>query len=422
MDMARGDGQTGGGNARRRLLQQRRGASPAAATVIPQQNSGSDSAPLRGPVDGNAMRQGGATVINGGDKTARTSVKKSNWDKTKDRLAAANAPAQADAAALTRPDGYSSCYDDRCTLISNVGPVEEGSKPMNAVQMTTQLSVLLDREEAGPGCEAFRAHQYHFAVDADPNTQWVASSNTTSEGDYFGLDMLRLRKDLKNISVTVAHTFQQDLVLEVSMRGNSWYRLGRGVSPALTVRKTGRGNWVLGDTSVPITEYRYDVAAALKTSWNNAFGEAKKRASSAKTGNTSGRTGMAAVSDALSGIKAAAKSAAATGDGTDLPPLYIRYFRFRYDRPRDLEVVLSLLFLTLLLLSCRPLASTCARILLSRGMAREDGLPFVPPPVRHVSHSIHPRTLRCRSRSWSSTCTLESARQQTTGRILSRCV
>ena len=181
--MARGDGQTGGGNARRRLLQQRRGASPAAATVIPQQNSGSDSAPLRGPVDGNAMRQGGATVINGGDKTARTSVKKSNWDKTKDRLAAANAPAQADAAALTRPDGYSSCYDDRCTLISNVGPVEEGSKPMNAVQMTTQLSVLLDREEAGPGCEAFRAHQYHFAVDADPNTQWVASSNTTSEGD-----------------------------------------------------------------------------------------------------------------------------------------------------------------------------------------------------------------------------------------------
>lgn len=208
---------------------------------------------------------------------------------------------------------------------------------MNAVQMTTQLSVLLDREEAGPGCEAFRAHQYHFAVDADPNTQWVASSNTTSEGDYFGLDMLRLRKDLKNISVTVAHTFQQDLVLEVSMRGNSWYRLGRGVSPALTVRKTGRGNWVLGDTSVPITEYRYDVAAALKTSWNNAFGEAKKRASSAKTGNTSGRTGMAAVSDALSGIKAAATSAAATGDGTDLPPLYIRYFRFRYDRPRDLE-------------------------------------------------------------------------------------
>jgi len=29
-----------------------------------------------------------------------------------------------------------------------------------------------------------------------------------SEGDYFGLDMLRLKKDLNNITLTVAHPFQ----------------------------------------------------------------------------------------------------------------------------------------------------------------------------------------------------------------------
>ena len=29
-----------------------------------------------------------------------------------------------------------------------------------------------------------------------------------SEGDYFGLDMLNLKKDLRNISLIVAHPFQ----------------------------------------------------------------------------------------------------------------------------------------------------------------------------------------------------------------------
>ena len=64
-------------------------------------------------------------------------------------------------------------------------------------------------------CELFRAYQYHFAVDNNPDTQLVTAQTNVSEGDYFGLDMLRLRKDLKTVTLTVAHPFQSRLSLEV---------------------------------------------------------------------------------------------------------------------------------------------------------------------------------------------------------------
>jgi hypothetical protein len=47
------------------------------------------------------------------------------------------------------------------------------------------------------------------------NTDAAAAQTNVSEGDYFGLDMLRLRKDLKTVTLTVAHPFQSRLSLEV---------------------------------------------------------------------------------------------------------------------------------------------------------------------------------------------------------------
>ena len=45
---------------------------------------------------------------------------------------------------------------------------------------------LLERDLPGPNCEVFRAHQYHFAVDGNLDTQWVSTWTNASVGDYFG--------------------------------------------------------------------------------------------------------------------------------------------------------------------------------------------------------------------------------------------
>jgi len=43
----------------------------------------------------------------------------------------------------------------------------------------------------------------------------VTTNANISEGDYYGLDMLKLHKDLQNVTVLSAHPFQEQMVLEV---------------------------------------------------------------------------------------------------------------------------------------------------------------------------------------------------------------
>jgi hypothetical protein len=59
---------------------------------------------------------------------------------------------------LVRPDGYSSCHDDRCILISNVPPFEPPTQ-IGSMQLTKKLQALLEKEVPGPNCEAFRTYQ-----------------------------------------------------------------------------------------------------------------------------------------------------------------------------------------------------------------------------------------------------------------------
>jgi len=167
---------------------------------------------------------------------------------------------------LQRPDGYSSCHDDRCILITNIPPFDPPTE-VKAFAATSKLQSLLERDTPGPNCELFRAHQYHFAVDNNADTQWVTTNANVSEGDYFGLDMLRLKKDLKNITLTVAHPFQSHLSLEVSMRGNSWYPITGYSSSHL------KGSW----KGKAVSAFTYDVSEALSASWKQAFGKAKKK-------------------------------------------------------------------------------------------------------------------------------------------------
>jgi hypothetical protein len=59
-----------------------------------------------------------------------------------------------------RPDGYSSCHDDRCILISNVPPFELPTQ-IGAMELTKKLHTLLEKEVPGRDCEAFRTYQVH---------------------------------------------------------------------------------------------------------------------------------------------------------------------------------------------------------------------------------------------------------------------
>jgi len=211
---------------------------------------------------------------------------------------------------LERPDGYSSCHDDRCTLITNIPPLEPTVK-VDGFALTQKLQTLLERDLPGPNCEVFRAHQYHFAVDGNLDTQWVSTWTNASVGDYFGLDMLVLKKDLKNITLTVAHPFQQQLQLEVSMRGNSWYPIN-----CQPVGKL-RGSW----KGMAVTSFTYDVSEAMLQSWKQAFGKLKR---DILKNDDKGRRG------ALAKVGSAVQVSSLNAEL--LPPLYVRFLRFRAKR------------------------------------------------------------------------------------------
>ena len=104
-------------------------------------------------------------------------------------------------------------------MITNIPPLQP-SASANAAALTRRLGTLLQQHEPDTACLRFGAHQYLFAVDRDLGTSWATPADIAA-GDYFGLDMLRLRKDVVNISATVAHLEHEHFVLEVSLRGVS---------------------------------------------------------------------------------------------------------------------------------------------------------------------------------------------------------
>jgi hypothetical protein len=185
---------------------------------------------------------------------------------------------------IKRPDAYSSCANDACVLITNVPPLDPPSPHLDASMLAQRLRTLLLRQLPTQECDVFKAHQYHYAVDGNEATQWVTTNANVSEGDYFGLDMLKLHKDLQNVSLLVAHPFQEQLVLEVSMGGNSWYPVT--LLPQNQLKNSWRG--------FAVSRYTYDLSDALATAWQRVLELPTKHHRHAVT-----------------------------------PPLYIRYLRFR---------------------------------------------------------------------------------------------
>jgi len=159
--------------------------------------------------------------------------------------------------ATYRPDAYSSCANDKCLLITNVPAVNPTPTHLNGYQLGTRLKDLLERKLPPQECDVFKAHQYHYAVDGNPSTQWVTTNANISEGDYFGLDLLKLHKDVQNVTVVAAHPFQDEMVVEVSMRGRSWYPVTS--RPKGFVKTSWRG--------FPVTEYVYDLSDSLAAAW-----------------------------------------------------------------------------------------------------------------------------------------------------------
>mmetsp|Transcript_95133 Transcript_95133/g.153418 ORF Transcript_95133/g.153418 Transcript_95133/m.153418 type:complete len:613 (-) Transcript_95133:51-1889(-) len=186
--------------------------------------------------------------------------------------------------AAIRPDAYSSCASDRCVLISNIPAVDPPSRHMDGSMIGMRLHELLQREVPTQECDVFKAHQYHYAVDGNDATQWVTTNANVSDGDYYGLDMLKLHKDLQNVTVLAAHPFQEKMVLEVSMGGYSWYPVP--VVPRTKLRSSWRG--------FAVSSFTYDLSDALAAAWQRVLELPSKHHKSAVT-----------------------------------PPLYIRYLRFR---------------------------------------------------------------------------------------------
>jgi len=181
-----------------------------------------------------------------------------------------------------RPDSVSSCAKDRCLLITNMEVLQRAGH-ITALKLGNDLREKLKRTEPPPECEMFEAHQYYYAVDNNPNTQWVTITRNFTRGDYFGLDLLKLHKDLQAIDVTTAHPFQESLPLEVSMEGQSWFPIA--TVPTTTQMDSWRG--------FPVTMYHYDLSESLAAAWQRILELPKEHHSSTAT-----------------------------------PPLYIRYVRF----------------------------------------------------------------------------------------------
>jgi len=193
-----------------------------------------------------------------------------------------------------RPDAYSSCADDRCVLISNIPAVDPPARHMDGNMIGQHLRVLLERDVPTQECDVFKAHQYHYAVDGNDVTQWVTTNANVSDGDYYGLDMLKLHKDLQNVTVIAAHPFQEQMVLEVSMGGYSWYPVP--VVPRTKLRSSWRG--------FAVSSFTYDLSDALAAAWQRVLELPTKHHNSAVT-----------------------------------PPLYIRYLRFRATKDYELPLI-----------------------------------------------------------------------------------
>lgn len=195
---------------------------------------------------------------------------------------------------ILRPDGYSSCANDKCVLISNVPAVDPPARHMDGSMIGARLRFLLEREVPTQECDVFKAHQYHYAVDGNDATQWVTTNANISEGDYYGLDMLKLHKDLQNVTVVAAHPFQEQMVLEVSMGGKSWYPVA--VVPRTKLRSSWRG--------FAVSSFTYDLSDALASAWQRVLELPTKHHKAAVT-----------------------------------PPLYIRYLRFRATKDYELPLI-----------------------------------------------------------------------------------
>jgi hypothetical protein len=177
----------------------------------------------------------------------------------------------------------SSCAGDRCILTTNIEIIGR-PKSMKAADLGNQLKALLDRTDPPAACEVFKSHQYHYAVDGNLDTQWVTTERNVTRDDYFGLDLLKLHKDLQSVTVIAAHPFQRDMTLEVSMDAKRWFPIT--VAPAVEAIDTWRG--------FEVTRYKYDMAESLAGAWQAILEAPKHKHASTPT-----------------------------------PPLYIQYLRFR---------------------------------------------------------------------------------------------
>mmetsp|Transcript_9623 Transcript_9623/g.18686 ORF Transcript_9623/g.18686 Transcript_9623/m.18686 type:complete len:301 (-) Transcript_9623:293-1195(-) len=201
---------------------------------------------------------------------------------------------RSDAPLSKRLDTVSSCAKDRCLLITNI-EVLPRAKNMKAAMLGETLKAKLERKEAGPDCEVFKAHQYHYAVDGNAQTQWVTTNRNVTANDYFGLDLLKLHKDLQSITVSAAHPFQRELVLEVSMDNTRWFPIP--VKPTKALQDVWRG--------FEVFKYTYDMSESLAGAWQRILETPKAKHSSTPT-----------------------------------PPLYIQYLRFRSQVGYKLPVIL----------------------------------------------------------------------------------
>lgn len=177
----------------------------------------------------------------------------------------------------------SSCAGDRCILTTNINVIPR-PKSIKAAELGDQLKSLLDRTVPPAECEVFKTHQYHHAVDGNMETQWVTTERNMTRDDYFGLDLLKLHKDLQSVTVVAAHPFQRDLLLEVSMDAVRWFPIS--VVPTKSAVDVWRG--------FEVSRYRYDMAESLAGAWQRILETPKEKHTTTPT-----------------------------------PPLYIQYLRFR---------------------------------------------------------------------------------------------
>jgi len=113
----------------------------------------------------------------------------------------------------------SSCYNDNCLFITSAhnfpSPREQkydASQDLDAVERV-HAAVLSH--------VSFVNNPYHFAVDKNPESFWLSPPDI-KKGDFFGLDLLE-PLDVNVFYLTVKHTYQDQLQVEISLDGESWH-------------------------------------------------------------------------------------------------------------------------------------------------------------------------------------------------------